>query len=163
MSKMTAYVETSIVSYLTARPSRDLLAAANQKTTVDWWDRQRSRFALYISDVVLDEARRGNTEAAERRLTALAGIPVLAINDDVVTLSKRLIVRGALPRKALDDSLHIAVSAVHEIDFLLTWNCRHIDNAETKPLIRDVCAVQGHRCPEICTPQELMGVIENDR
>jgi hypothetical protein len=91
----------------------------------------------------------------------LSGIPLLAITVAVVALSKALIQGGALPPKALDDSLHIALSAVHGIDYLLTWNCRHIDNAETKPIVRSVCAAHGYAGPEICTPQELMGGIEN--
>ncbi len=134
MNKKTVYIETSIVSYLTARASSD-----------------------YASDIVIEEAGKGDSKAAARRLDALAGIPLLAITDDVLALSKALIQEGALPRKAMDDSLHIALSAVHEIDYLLTWNYRHIDNAETKPIIRHVC--EANRCayPEICTPQELMG------
>ena len=161
MDKKTVYIETSIVSYLTARPSSDLLAAAWQKVTVDWWETQRSRFELYTSDLVLEEAGRGNTEAAARRLEALTGIPLLAFADVVRALSKALIQEGALPAKAVGDSLHIALSATHGIDYLLTWNYRHIDNAETKPIIRSACAVNGHTCPEICTPQELMGVFKD--
>ena len=159
--KKSVYIETSVVSYLTAHPTNDLLAAAWQKTTVDWWETQRQRFLLFTSGVVVEEARRGNPEAASRRLRALSDIPVLAITEGVVALSKALIRDGALPPKALDDSLHIALSAVHEIDYLLTWNCRHIDNAETKPIVRRVCAAHGYSGSEICTPQELMGVIEN--
>ncbi len=158
MEEKTVYVETSIVSYLTARPSSNLIAAAWQKATVDWWDRRRGKFSLYVSDIVLMEAGRGDSTAAERRLAALADIPVLEINDAAVGLSKALMAQGAVPENALDDALHIAVSAVHGVDYLLTWNCRHIDNAETKPVIRSVCAAQQHTCPEICTPQELMGV-----
>lgn len=157
----SVYVETSIVSYLSARPSSDLLAAAWQKATADWWDTQRNRFELYASEVVLEEAGKGDPGAAARRLTALDDNPMLALTDGVLTFSKTLIAEGAVPRKALDDSLHIALSAVHGIDYLLTWNCRHIDNAETKPIIRSVCAINGYACPEICTPQELMGVSED--
>ena len=144
-----------------ARPTSDLLAAAWQKATVDWWDTQRNRFDLYTSDVVTEEAGKGNPEAAMRRLEALSGIPILVLTEDVVALSKALIEEKALPAKALDDSLHIAVSAVHNINYLLTWNCRHIDNAETKPIIRSVCTIHGHTSPEICTPQELMGVFDD--
>ena len=161
MDRKTVYIETSIVSYLTARPSSDLLAAAWQKATVDWWDTQRIRFDLYTSDVVIEEAGRGDSQAVDRRLEVLADIPLLAITDAVPSLSKALIREGALPAKAVDDSLHIALSAAHGIDHLLTWNCRHIDNAEMKPIIRSVCLVNGYTCPEICTPQELMGVVED--
>jgi len=161
MYKRSIYIETSIVSYLTALPSRDLLAAAWQKATAEWWESQRSRFDLYTSIVVIDEAARGHAIAAARRLDALSGIPLLAVNEAVRTLSKALLHEGALPLKALDDSLHIALSAVHGIDYLLTWNFRHIDNAEMKPIIRSVCIIKGHTCPEICTPQELMGASQD--
>lgn len=152
------YVETSVVSYLTARPSANLLVAANQKITVDWWATRKREFVSYVSNVVLEEAGRGDSVAASQRLEALAGIPVLDITDDAVALSREFVNRGALPSKALDDALHVAISAVSEMDFLLTWNCRHIDNAEIKPVIRRICQENGHQCPEICTPQELMGV-----
>ena len=159
--KKTVYIETSIVSYLTARPSRDLLAAAWQKVTIDWWDTQRDRFNLFASDIVIEEAGRGDDTAVARRLEALAGIPLLAITDEVLALSEALIKARAIPKKAIGDSLHIALSAVHGIDYLLTWNYRHIDNAETKPIIRRACLENRYGYPEICTPQELMGVYEN--
>jgi len=161
MDKKTVYIETSIVSYLTTRPTSDLLVAAGQKTTVDWWDTQRNRFDLYTSDVTIEEAGRDNSEAAARHLEALSSIPILPITEAVVALSKALLQGRALPTKALDDSLHIAISAVHGVDYLLTWNFRHLDNAETKPIIRSVCAIHGYTSPEICTPQELMGVFED--
>ncbi len=161
MDKKTVYIETSIVSYLTARPTSDLLAAAWQKTTVDWWDTQRHRFDLYTSDVTVEEASRGNPKAATPRLAGLSGVPILPITEDVAALSRALLQRKVLPTKALDDSLHIAICAVHGVDYLLTWNCRHLDNAEIKPIMRSVCAIHGHTGPEICTPQELMGVFED--
>ena len=161
MDKKTVYIETSIVSYLTARPSSDLLAAAWQKVTIDWWETQRDRFDLFASDIVIEEAGRGDDVAAARRLEALAGIPLLAITDEVILFSEALIQAEALPKKAIGDSLHIALSAVHGVDYLLTWNYRHIDNAETKPIIRRICLAKEYVYPEICTPQELMGVFEN--
>jgi hypothetical protein len=118
--KKTLYIETSVVSYLTARPSANLLAAANQKMTADWWEDRRDRFDLSISKLVLEEARKGHPEAAARRLAALAGIAALDITDNAVELSRVLLREGALPAKALDYSIHVAVSAVHGIDFLLT-------------------------------------------
>ena len=157
IEKKTIYIETSVVSFLTARPTGDLLAAAWQKITVDWWDVQRNRFDLYTSDVTVEEAGRGNPEAGALRLGALSGIPILPTTEAVVELSKALVQGRALPAKALNDALHIAVSAVHGIDYLLTWNYRHLDNAETKPVIRSICAIHGYNSPEICTPQELMG------
>ena len=161
MDKKTVYIETSIVSYLTARPSSDLLAAAWQKVTIDWWETQRDRFYLFASDLVIEEAGRGNDLAVARRLKALAGIPLLEITDEVLALSEALIRAGAIPQKAIGDSLHVALSAVHGVDYLLTWNYRHIGNAEAKPIIRKVCIENRYEYPEICTPQELMGVYEN--
>ena len=161
MAKHTIYVETSIVSYLTARPTNDLLAAAWQKATVDWWETQRNRFDLYTSDVAVAEAREGDPQAARRRLEPLSGIPVLVITESIIKLSKALIREKALPAKAQTDALHVAVAAVHNVDYLLTCNFRHLDNAETKPIMRSVCTKYEHTIPEICTPQELMGVTED--
>lgn len=160
-TKRTVYIETSIVSYLTARPSSDLLAAAWQKATVDWWDTQRNRFECYISDIVLEEAGRGDALASAKRLDALSGIPILSITNGIVELSEMIINEGVLPKKAIDDSLHISIATIHQIDFFLTWNCRHIANAEIKPLIQNICMRNNQKCPEICTPIELMGVNQN--
>ena len=161
MDRKRVYIETSIVSYLTARPTSDLLAAAWQKATMDWWDTQSGRFDLYTSDVTMEEAGRGDSGAAARRLQALSDIPLLELTDSVAALAKALLQGNALPSPALDDALHVAACAAHGIDYLLTWNFRHLDNAETKPVIRSVCATHGYSAPEICTPQELMGVTED--
>jgi predicted nucleic acid-binding protein len=153
----SVYLETSILGYLTGRPSRDLLASARQQITELWWHDHRTRFELFVSSVVETEASKGDPEAAERRLSTLLGIPQLAVNTEVERLADQLVRAGALPEVATEDALHVAIAAVHRIDYLLTWNCRHIDNAEAKPAIRAVCAVLGYPCPEICTPEELMG------
>jgi hypothetical protein len=157
METKKVYIETSIVSYLTARPSSDLVAAAWQTVTTEWWDTRRKLFDLFTSEVVLEEAGRGDVGAAARRLEALTGIPLLTVTDEVIMLSETFIRKGVLPREAIGDSLHIAIAAVHGLDYLLTWNYRHIANAESKPLIRRVCLEKGFGYPEICTPQELMG------
>lgn len=162
MDRKTVYIETSIVSYLTARLSSNLLVAAWQKATIDWWDTQRERFDLYVSATVIEEAKKGDSQAAARRVEVVENISLLPITEVVAVFAKLLINEKAIPEKALDDALHIAVSAVHKIDYLLTWNCRHIDNAETKPIIRRICETNGYSCPEICTPQELMGVSTDD-
>jgi predicted nucleic acid-binding protein len=157
------YIETSVISYLVARPSRNLLTAAWQELTRQWWDNRRSRFELFTSELVSAEASLGDPDAARRRSEKLRGISDLAVTDSTVALAKKLVDAGALPKEAVDDAMHLAVAAVHGIDYLLTWNCRHLDNAELKPLMRSVCAVAGYRCPEICTPQELMGEQDDDR
>ena len=153
----TVYVETSVVSYLTARATRNLLAAAWQTATAEWWDTHRPRFELCTSALTIEEAGRGHEEAAARRLDALGGIAMLPITETVAALSDALIRGRALPTSAQNDAIHIAVSAVHDVDYLLTWNFRHLANAETRPLIREVCEQQGYNSPEICTPSELMG------
>jgi len=159
----SVYIETSVISYLTARPSRDLLAAAHQQISREWWDNHRHRFEQFISPMVLEEAGRGDPNAASRRLAVLDEFAILEPTPSAAELVDILIKDGALPSVARDDATHVAIAAVHGMDYLLRWNCRHIDNAETKPLIRSVCAVHGYPCPEICTPEELMGGIENER
>lgn len=154
----TVYVETSILSYLTARPSRDLLAAARQMITRDWWDGQRARFEVFISPLVEQEARRGDAEAAQRRGDSLRGLAVLEVVEAAYDLAAALITERALhppqPKTTPRTSPWLRCTA---IDYLLTWNCRHLDNAETKPIVRSICAMRGYTCPEICTPEELMG------
>lgn len=161
MEKKSVYIETSVVSYLTARPSRDLIAAAWQSETVRWWDLQRLTFDLYVSELVIREATRGDTAAASRRMAAIEDIPSLHISNEVIEFSNELIESAALPTRAADDAIHVAVAAVHGVEFLLTWNCRHIDNAIAKVAIRRMCAKFGYSCPEICTPSELMGEHSN--
>jgi len=153
----TIYVETSILSYLTARPTRDLLAAARQQITREWWDTRRACYDLFVSPLVEQEVRRGDPDAARRRGEALGNLQALEIVEEAYELATALIAESALPSAAKDDATHIALAAVHGMDYLLTWNCRHIGNAETKPVIRTVCAKHGYACPEICTPEELMG------
>jgi len=153
----TVYIETSVISYLSGRTSPRLVTAAHQQITKDWWDFHRRRFELFISPLVLDEASGGDPDAAAKRLRVIEGLPSLNITSEAMELVDTLIDERALPAQARDDAAHIAISTVHNIDYLLTWNCRHLDNAETKPVIRSICAVKGFICPEICTPVELMG------
>lgn len=150
------YIETSIPSYLTARPSRDVRAAAWQQITGEWWDEARVGFQLFVSELTLVEAAAGSPEAAKKRLEAIEGLPELRIDAEVQELAERLIAEGGIPAKAEADALHVAIAAVHNIDYLLTWNCRHIDNATKKPVIRSICERAGYRYPEICTPLELL-------
>jgi predicted nucleic acid-binding protein len=160
--KKTVYIETSIPSYLTARPSRDIRAAAWQQITAQWWDEARPDYELFTSELVLVEASAGDPEAARRRLEALQGVAELPIDREVQELAEALILKGGVPTGAEADALHIAVATVHRIDYLLTWNFRHIDNAATKPLIRAICADAGYSCPEICAPVELLPEGDSD-
>ena len=158
MNKPSIYIETSIVSYLTARPSPSLLAAAWQQVTADWWENRRAGFNLFTSEMVMLEARSGDSDAVARRLEVLRGIGELLLTDGARELARMLVARKAIPAKAQADALHVAAAAVHRTDYLLTWNCRHINNPEVKPAVRSVCESIGIRCPEICTPLEIVEI-----
>lgn len=123
---------------------------------MEWWNNARTHYEAFISELVVAEASGGDQVAAQRRLDAARGIPELLIDREAEELATRFIQAGAVPGNAGVDALHVAVATVHGVDCLLTWNCRHINNAETKPILRSVCAVAGCTCPEICTPEELM-------
>lgn len=152
----TVYLETSIIGYLTSRPSRDLITAANQQLTHDWWNEHRQHFDLFISQFVINECSEGDPVAVEERLDVLADLRQLDATDAVDTLAEELLKRVPLPEKAGVDALHIAVAAVHGIEHLLTWNCTHIANAALRPRIEAICRSMGYEPPTICTPQELM-------
>lgn len=154
----TVYIETSIVGYLTSRRSDSLLTAANQELTHDWWDSHRVRFQVYVSAYVVSECSSGDNVAVNERLTAIRDIPQLAVSDAVSELAFKLMKGVPLPEKAEVDALHISTAAVHGIEYLLTWNCKHIANASLRPRIEAVCRNAGYEPPTICTPQELMDI-----
>ncbi len=146
-----------MVSYLTARPSRDIVAAAHQQISLDWWERRRDDFELVTSLLVRNEARLGDPEAAQRRLAILDGISLLEVTDAAQNLAVTIVREGLLPQTAYPDALHIATATVHQADYLLTWNCNHIANAEILPRIALICERMGLALPYICTPEELLG------
>ena len=152
----TLYVETSIVSYLCQRPSSQVLIAARQLLTHQWWDKERANYELVTSQYVLDEASAGDPVPAAERLQSLDGIPLLPLDPEIGAIAKELISRAILPPKALIDALHIAIVAHHRIEYLLTWNCRHIANARILPRIRAVLSDLGVPIPIICTPEEMV-------
>jgi hypothetical protein len=154
--KPKVYIETSIVSYLVARPSTDLRVAANQVTTLEWWERRRPEFELYVSQLVLAEAEMGDADAARRRLAALEGIPVLVASMEAEALGDALVTDRVVAAAARVDAYHIALAATHGMDYLLTWNCTHIANATKRLPIEACCRARGLEPPAICTPQELM-------
>ena len=151
------YIETTIPSYLTSRTSRNIVTAGHQQSTHDWWVIRRNDFELFVSEIVIRECEAGDTAMAAKRLEIIADIPVLEIPQTVDFLAEQLITDGPLPRKAETDAAHIAIAATNGIDFLLTWNLRHIANAEMQESIRLVCQRAGFRMPVICTPEELLG------
>lgn len=153
--KAKVYIETSVVSYLTSRPSNDIRATANQNATIEWWDTQRPKFDLLISEFVVAEASMGDPEAAQRRLAVIADCMELAATEESRTLGRELVRRGALPANAEIDAFHVAIAAVNGIEYLLTWNCAPIANAHARPKIEAICRALGYEPPTICTPQEL--------
>jgi hypothetical protein len=155
--KPKVYIETSVLSYLTARPSRDAIVAGNQATTLGWWQR-RADFDLYISVFVLEESRMGDPLAVEARLLAIAGVPEIAITSDVAMIADGLLSQASLPAKARLDALHIAAATLGGMDYLLTWNCTHIANPAFRPKIEALIRGFGYEPPVICTPQELIEV-----
>ncbi|MBN3945293.1 MAG: type II toxin-antitoxin system VapC family toxin [Nostoc sp. NMS7] len=153
----TVYIETSILGYLTARSTRNLILAANIEVTKEWWESRRSSFTLYVSQVVLDEVTRGDTEIALKRLQILEVLPLVELNRAVKNLSAQFLARSNLPPKASDDAVHIAAATVHGLDYLLTWNCKHIANAQIQRKLAEISFDLGYELPIICTPYELLG------
>ena len=156
-SRPKIYIETTVVSYLTARRSRDLVVAAHQQLTEDWWYQRREDFEAYVSQSVITEAAAGDPDAASRRLNALETFPLLDITTEVEELAASLISSGIIPQKASEDAIHIAIATVHGMDYLLTWNCRHIANAEIRRQMAESVLERGYLLPVICTPEELSG------
>ena len=154
--KPSVYIETTIVSYLTAWPSRDIHRLSHEILTRSWWQDYRPAFDLFVSDFVLEEAARGDPSAAAERLKVLADIPILPVNPDADSLAQRLVTALALPPRARLDAAHVAVSAVYGIRFLLTWNCTHLANGALADKIDQTCADAGFKSPRILTPELLM-------
>jgi len=153
----SVYLETTFISYLVARPSRDVIVAAHQQTTHDWWDDRRGDFACYVSQVVADEASAGDPDEIRKRLEVIRPLPLLEVTESVQSLAQAIVASGVIPPRAVRDAAHIATAAVHRMDYLLTWNCRHLANAQIMRRIEKVCDELSHRMPLICTPEELMG------
>jgi predicted nucleic acid-binding protein len=154
--KERLYIETSVVSYLCSRPSTDMIVAAHQKLTHRWWRERASRFEMLISELVYQEAAAGDAEAAGARLEAVAACRILTITEAAVSLAERLVANGPIPREHAADALHIAIAAVNGMDYLLTWNCKHLANAMHRSRIESLVDKAGYICPVICTPEELM-------
>lgn len=153
----TLYIETSILGYLTARSTKNLILAANIEVTKDWWEYRRSAFTLYVSQAVLNEVAQGDTEIAVQRMELLRGVPLLELNQAVRDLASQFLTRSNLPPKAHIDAIHIAVATVHGLDYLLTWNCKHIANAQIQRKLAEISFDFGYELPILCTPYELLG------
>lgn len=153
----TVYVETSIISYLRQKPSTQVVLAARQLLTHQWWNDERTNYQLVSSQFVIDEASAGNPTLAAERLQLLAGIPLLLLDPAIADIAAEIMSRAILPEKACTDALHIAAVAHHRIQYLLTWNCRHIANARILPRIHNVLNDLSLPVPVVCTPEEMVG------
>jgi len=153
---MRIYIESTIPSYVVARPARDLLQAARQQLTRDWWDLKREHHELFTSQVVLDEITDGEAEMARQRLKLLRGVPLLELNAAANDLGREVLRSGLLPASADGDAAHIALATVHEMDILLTWNCRHIANVAIQQRLRRLVEQSGYTLPSLAMPEEFM-------
>lgn len=160
--KPTVYIETTIPSYLVARPSPFVVVAGEQELTREWWNGRAKDFQLFVSQLVVSEASRGDAALAAQRLAIINGIPELDLDEGVDALAERINQAQIIPEKASADILHVAVAARHGMDFLMTWNCRHIANAQLTRKLNEVVTDAGYRMPVICTPLELMGDNNHD-
>jgi predicted nucleic acid-binding protein len=150
------YLDSNVISYLTARPSRDIVSLAHQELTHEWWNRQRHKFDLHISELVMFEIGRGDPIAAAARRLLVRDLPVLQITSEARTLADRIFSATTLPDKAAPDALHVALAAINGMDFLLTWNCTHIANGVVLKIVNAICRENGYEPPIVCTPEELL-------
>jgi len=156
--KKRVYIETTVVSYFAARPSRDIMVAAHQAVTRELWPELSAKYEPYISALVLEESRRGDPEQSRVRLSAIEQFPMLDINDEVRRLAEQIIANRGIPAECPEDALHIAVAAVNGMDVIITWNIGHLNNPFSRKTIRKVIESEGYECPEVCSPEELLEV-----
>jgi predicted nucleic acid-binding protein len=154
--KAKVYIETSVISYLTSWPSQDIVIAGHQQTTRDWWATYRAQFDVVASQLVMQEASAGDPQAAQQRLAVLAEVELLAVTAEATALAQRLGEGGPLPSHAAEDALHIAIAVTNGIEYLITWNCKHLANARMRKDIDRICRLRGYEPIVICTPEELI-------
>jgi len=155
--KESVYLETSVVSYCVGRINRDLVVAARQQITKEWWDSKSNLFDLFVSELVVEEASKGDQFLAKQRLELIKDIDFLDVNHESENLAMYLIEQKAIPKECPEDAMHIAVATLGGVDFILTWNFKHINNASTRLIIERNINRKGYECPVICTPEELIG------
>ena len=154
----TVYIESTVISYYTGRPSRDLIVAAHQELTQEWWENISPKCSLFISQFVLDEISRGDQEAVNKRIKAIEGIPLLEVVQPIVNLGIEYYDAIGIPEKARTDAFHIAIAVYHGLDYLVTWNCTHITGGRVRGIVEKINDKHGFATPIICTPEELMEV-----
>ena len=152
----SVYIETTILSYLVANPAKDVVIAGHQLTTQEWWSARRTNFNCFISQVVVDEISEGDPSEVRKRLAVAGTLDALAVTVDVDKLTESIMNSRVLPPKAVRDAAHIAVATVHNVQYLLTWNCKHLANAQIAKRIAGICKAAGYEMPTICTPEELL-------
>lgn len=140
--KRKVYLETSVISYLTARPSKTIIGAAHQQITAAWWEK-RNEYEIFVSESVLRECAAGNPDAAQKRLKIAETLPLLLISEEMFQIAQELLNRIIIPTKAAEDGLHIAIATIYQVDYLLTWNCKHIANPEIQ---RNISAYLDYFC-----------------
>jgi len=154
--KPKVYVETTVISYLTARPSRDVVVAGHQQTTHEWWRTCRDRFDLVASQLVLGEVSEGDPEAARERVAVVEKLSLLGVTVEASALARQLVEAAAIPAKAAQDAMHLSVAVTNGVSYLVTWNCRHLANAVLRAKIEEACRAAGYEPVVICTPEELL-------
>jgi predicted nucleic acid-binding protein len=154
--KPKVYVETSVIGHLTSWPSGDLIVAGRQKITRDWWQGARGAFELVVSELVYREAGSGDEEAVADRLEAIEGLPVLAIIKPAEVFARALIDSGIVPPSQPEDALHIALAVLNGVEYLVTWNFKHIGNVAIRLKVHDFCIKNGYKPCAICTPEDLL-------
>ena len=156
--KKRIYLETTVVSYLAAKPSRDIIVAGHQDATRELWPELSAKYETYISALVFEEAKKGDPDQAQIRLAAIRPFPMLDIDDEARLLAEKIVGRRAVPAEYPEDALHIAVAAVNGIEVIITWNFAHLNNPFTRKKVRQIVEGEGFECPEICSPEELLEV-----
>jgi len=156
--KKRVYIETTVVSYFTARPSRDIIIAGHQEATRELWPLLTSKYEAFISAIVYQEAEKGDARQAQSRLAAIEQFPMIGIDDEAKSLAEKILLGKAIPADYPEDALHIAVAAVNAVDILITWNFAHLNNPFIRRMVRRIVEEAGYVYPEICSPEELLEV-----
>ena len=156
--KKRLYIETTVVSYLTAKPSRNIMIAGHQEATRELWPELSAKYETYVSALVFEEARKGHPDQAQMRIEAIEAFPMLDIDDEARALAQKIITRKGIPAEYPEDALHIAVAAVNGIEVVITWNFARLNNPFTRKMVRQIIEGEGYGCPEICSPEELLEV-----
>lgn len=156
--KKTVYIESTVISYFVAKPSRDLIVAAHQQITQDWWESALPFLSPYISQFVISEISLGDAVASSARLKAISSFPVLEMTPEIASLANLYFKAINIPAKARSDAFHLAMAAWHGLDFMVSWNCAHIASGRVRAIVKQINGASGLATPTICTPEELMEV-----